>query len=100
MLLFSGEAEGEGWGVEARGDEEAMENWQKQFDVQEGNIASHLWQKRGKGEFVERHVGKSELAEAAAAHAPEQEVWVKEAKHFWEDREREFGLAILTTKLR
>ena len=37
------------------------------------NIASHLWQKRGKGEFVKRHVGKSELAEAAAAHAPEQE---------------------------
>ena len=59
--------------MEARGDEEAMENWQKQFDVQEGNIASHLWQKRGKGEFVERHVGKSELAEAAAAHAPEHE---------------------------
>ena len=47
------------------------------------NIASHLWQKRGKGEFVKRHVGKSELAEAAATHAPEQEVWVKEEKHFW-----------------
>ena len=69
--------------MEARGDEEAMENWQKQFDVQEGNIASHLWQERGKGEFVKRHVGKSELAEAAATHAPEQEVWVKAAKHFW-----------------
>ena len=26
------------------------------------NTASHLWQERGKGEFVERHVGKSELA--------------------------------------
>ena len=31
---------------------------------------------------MKRHVGKSELAEAAAAHAPEQEVWVKEARHF------------------
>lgn len=26
VLLFSGEAEGEGWGVEARGDGEEMEN--------------------------------------------------------------------------
>ena len=49
------------------------------------NTTSHLWQKRGKGEFVKRHVGKSELAEAAAAHAPEQ-MWVKEAKHFWKIR--------------
>ena len=65
MLLFSGEAEGEGWGVEARGDGEETENWQKVIYRREMlylNIASHLWQKRGKGEFVKRHVGKSELA--------------------------------------
>ena len=73
--------------VEANnGDGEETENWQKMIyrrGILYLNIASHLWQKRGKGEFVERHVGKSELAEAAAAHAPEQEVWVKAAKHFW-----------------
>ena len=73
--------------MEASGDGEETENWQKMI-YRRGNlylnIASHLWQKRGKGEFVERHVGKSELAKAAAAHAPEQEhEHVKVAKHFW-----------------
>ena len=92
MLFFSGEADGEGWGVEARGDGKATENWQNQYDAQEGNVASHLWQKRGKGEFVERHVGKSELAKAAAAHAPEQEhEHVKVAKHFWNVNCRKSG---------
>ena len=73
--------------MEASGDGEETENWQKMI-YRRGNlylnIASHLWQKRGKGEFVKRHVGKSELAKAAAAHAPEQEhEHVKVAKHFW-----------------
>ena len=73
--------------MEASGDGEETENWQKMI-YRRGNlylnIASHLWQKRGKGEFVKRHVGKSELAKAAAAHAPEQEhEHVKAAKNFW-----------------
>ena len=83
----------------ARGDGEATENWQKMIyrrGILYLNIASHLWQKRGKGEFVKRHVGKSELTKATAAHASEHEHVGQGGKTFREDLEvgdREFGLA-------